>query len=306
MVNAMKALILHNPKAGDGSVNQQELEAAFEAAGCKTIYQSIKEKNFHQVFDQKADIVVAAGGDGAIRKILRAMAGNVELPVLVLALGTANNLAGSMGVYDDWKNRVERLRALNPRPFYYGKVSSGKWDDLFFEGVGIGVFAEHLKIIEEHPEVIEQMSEDGPGYTGTYRAMARLSEDLPSCQVSLEANNETSSRKYIWLELLNIPNIGPHLHLYSPEGEQHHEEFHLLELTNREREKTAEWFKERHKNTAKINLPVRVIDTSWPITITGHFDTFHVDDEYIHRPLEKNEMRTLEIKRVDHPMMILK
>lgn len=302
----MKALILHNPKAGDGSVSQQELEAAFKAVDCKTIYQSIKDKDFNEIFNEKADLVVAAGGDGAIRKILRAMAGTVELPVLVLALGTANNLAGSMGVYDDWKNRVDRLRALNPRPFYYGKVSSGKWNDLFFEGVGFGVFAEHLKIIEEHPEVVEQMSADGPGYTGTYKAMARLAEEVQSCLVSLDVNGESISRKYIWLELLNIPNIGPHLHLYSPEGSQRSEEFHLLELTNRQRETTSNWFNERHKTSAKVNLPVRLIDTALPIKMSGRIETLHVDDEYIHWPLEKNEERILEIMRVKHPMMILK
>ena len=49
---------------------------------------------------QSFDCVVAAGGDGTVARAGRLLAGG-EVPLAVLPLGTANNIATSLGIAED-------------------------------------------------------------------------------------------------------------------------------------------------------------------------------------------------------------
>src|SRR5438067_1635676 len=93
----MRVTLLHNPKAGRGHPTGAELTELIRAAGHKVRYRSTKEGKYPRVLDAPADLVVAAGGDGTIRKVAVRLVGR-GVPLTIIPLGTANNIATSLGI----------------------------------------------------------------------------------------------------------------------------------------------------------------------------------------------------------------
>ena len=62
-------------------------------------YQSCKEKKWKKVLKKPCDIVAVAGGDGTVGKVARELI-EKRIPIAVLPLGTANNIAKSLGIAD--------------------------------------------------------------------------------------------------------------------------------------------------------------------------------------------------------------
>src|SRR5687768_16389172 len=93
--------LFHNPGAGNEEHSREELTSLLEANGYECNYISTKEKGWKR-FNDKAGIVVIAGGDGTIRKVVKELLRIQPLPkpvfIGILPLGTANNIAKSLGI----------------------------------------------------------------------------------------------------------------------------------------------------------------------------------------------------------------
>src|ERR671936_662709 len=92
----MRILLIHNPKAGDCKHSKQQLITALTRCGHQTLYESTKKRGWKKAFKKPVDLVIAAGGDGTVRKIAWQVMGS-GIPLAILPLGTANNLARSLG-----------------------------------------------------------------------------------------------------------------------------------------------------------------------------------------------------------------
>src|SRR5881396_3389116 len=92
----MRIILMHNPKAGRGNHARKELMAALANAGHHAIYQSTKKSDYKKALKKSVDVVLAAGGDGTVGKVGRELIDS-GVPLGVLPLGTANNLACSLG-----------------------------------------------------------------------------------------------------------------------------------------------------------------------------------------------------------------
>src|SRR4051794_26304653 len=92
----MRITLMHNPKAGRGAHGKKDLIAALTRAGHQVTYQSTKKSNYKKALKQPTDLVLVAGGDGAVAKIPRHLLDS-GIPMGVLPLGTANNIARSLG-----------------------------------------------------------------------------------------------------------------------------------------------------------------------------------------------------------------
>src|SRR5262245_51176461 len=137
----MRILLLHNPKAGDREHEGEELVEALEKAGHEPIYQSLKQKDFKKAFEEKVDLVLTAGGDGAVGKVARQLMGT-DTPLSILPLGTANNVARMLGFIGPAEKLIANLANGKPRAFDVG-VARGPWGKrYFFEGTGAGLFAD--------------------------------------------------------------------------------------------------------------------------------------------------------------------
>ena len=146
----MRVLLVYNPKAGDG-LDVDRIVALTERAGHDVEAQSIKEDDWAEALLEEHELVAIAGGDGTVRKVLIELAGTGRVATL-LPVGTANNIAGSLGLeeviptrlVDGWEGgRVVRCDI---------GVVTGSERELFVETTGGGLFAE-LLVRAELPSV---------------------------------------------------------------------------------------------------------------------------------------------------------
>src|SRR5690349_359180 len=94
----MRITLMHNPKAGHGRHDKRELMHALDKAGHKALYQSTKEDGWKKALKKETDLVLAAGGDGAVGKVAARLV-DTGIPLAILPLGTANNLARTLGFF---------------------------------------------------------------------------------------------------------------------------------------------------------------------------------------------------------------
>src|SRR6266567_728629 len=139
----MRITLMHNPKAGRGKHDKKELMAALARSGHHAIYQSTKKSDYKKALKKSTDLVIAAGGDGTIGKVGRELIDS-GIPLSVLPLGTANNLARSLGFTAALEEIIARLEDGKKRAFDVG-VARGPWGKCyFFESLGGGLLADYL------------------------------------------------------------------------------------------------------------------------------------------------------------------
>src|SRR5438445_12912074 len=91
----MRITLMHNPKAGRGNHAKRGLMAALANAGHRAIYQSTKKSDYEKALKNPTDLVLAAGSDGTVGKVAHELIDS-GIPLSVLPLGTANNLARTL------------------------------------------------------------------------------------------------------------------------------------------------------------------------------------------------------------------
>src|SRR5262245_10848483 len=111
----MKVTLIYNPTAGDDSRPAPgQLAALIAEAGYDVRVQATNRKGWSKALKKKAGLVAVAGGDGTVGKVARRLVGS-GCPIAVLPLGTANNIAKSLGIHGqplwqlirEWKHAKE-------------------------------------------------------------------------------------------------------------------------------------------------------------------------------------------------------
>src|SRR5919201_2200209 len=112
----MRITLMHNPKAGDAEHGEKQLMTALAKAGHHAIYQSTKKSDYKKALKKTTDLVVVAGGDGTVSKVGRELIDS-GIPLSVLPLGTANNLARSLGFSSPAEEIIPLLEGGKKRVF---------------------------------------------------------------------------------------------------------------------------------------------------------------------------------------------
>ena len=120
-----RAALIHNEKAGDKRHNRAVLIELLERAGYSVDYFPAKESDVNEVLGHPAEIVVSAGGDGTVARVV-AHARSDGPPIAILPLGTANNIATSLGIGGPVEDLVAGWPEARARP-YYPISASGPW-----------------------------------------------------------------------------------------------------------------------------------------------------------------------------------
>src|SRR3954464_279627 len=140
----MRITLMHNPKAGNGGHGKKALVAALKKSGHRVVYQSTKKNDYKKALKKSTDLVLVAGGDGTVTKVGRELIDS-GVPLAVLPLGTANNVARTLGFTDSVEKIIKGLRRGKKHAFDVG-LARGPWGKKhFLEGVGSGLFADYVR-----------------------------------------------------------------------------------------------------------------------------------------------------------------
>jgi len=207
----MRITLIHNPKAGDGKHRKKELMDALARSGHEVIYQSTKRSGYKKALKKPTDLVLAAGGDGTIAKVASHLIDS-WIPLSVLPLGTANNLARTLGFVVSPQEIIARLESGKKMAFDVG-LARGPWGKrFFFEAAGGGLLADYVRSAKHRNGKGEKLSkkEEIGRHVSSLR---RMLHDYPARKWKIEIDGTDISRRYILWEAMNIRSVGPALYL---------------------------------------------------------------------------------------------
>jgi diacylglycerol kinase family enzyme len=205
----MRVLLIHNPKAGDRKHGKKQLMRSFKRNGLQAFYQSIKERDWKKAFKRPVDVVIAAGGDGTVHKTAWKMMDS-GIPLAILPLGTANNLARSLGFAGSVDEVLESLHCGESQPFDIGVVRSGSRTDYFLEAAGGGLFADYFPAAKANEPKVASAEEELKAHLSLLRELAL---DYPARLWKMSIDGKDVSGRYVLWGAMNIRSAGPALHL---------------------------------------------------------------------------------------------
>jgi diacylglycerol kinase (ATP) len=272
----MHVTLLHNPAAGEGEPSRRALVRALVDAGHEVTYQSTKEKGYEKALKEPGDLVLVAGGDGTVRKAAGHLLGR-NVPLALLPLGTANNIAKALGVDGPPDRVIAGLASARPRRFDAGQAW-GAWGEAhFLEAVGVGLFATTMCLVESRADHREGRAEhEDRGLTRDLRYLSRVLRDLRPQAWQIEVDGQDFSGDYLLCEVMNIPSIGPNLRL-APRADVSDGLFDVVLVTEEERDALAAHIAAHVAgDDPELDLPVR---RGRQIRIIAPGAEVHVDDE---------------------------
>jgi diacylglycerol kinase family enzyme len=289
----VRVTLIHNPGAGrQGAGQAAKLRRLLEDSGCEVRYQSAKDRGWKRALARSADLVVVAGGDGTVARVVRRLIGR-GVPVALLPSGTANNIARALGMLErPFETLVRGWRDARRVKLDVG-MAAGPWGERYFiEGVGAGLFADLL--------AASTLNKPAEQHKAVASALRRLKAAAARCEpVELAAmlDGRDISGRYLLIEALNLPYVGPNLHLAhdSHPGDGH---FDVVLVTEAERARLLHyldvWQDNRERLAVLPTLRGRRLQFEW----TGF--ALHIDDKLQPTPgAEPGEIAGLVEARID-------
>ena len=202
----MRATLFHNPSAGQRA-EKEDILAAMKLAGFDVRYVSVKGDDVKEALEKKADLIVIAGGDGTIAEVLARLPDR-SVPVALLPLGTANNIARSLGIAGTPQELVETWKLENTHPLDIGMVKASWGTSRFLEGFGVGLFAEFLKAANK--------GEKAKGADNLRKGRALLAKQVKTAEpieLAIKIDGKALNGEFLGVEVMNVPFTGPGLPL---------------------------------------------------------------------------------------------
>ena len=259
-----RATLIHNEKAGDRRHGRAYLANILQRAGYDVSYFAVKQSDLAEALGHPAEIIVAAGGDGTVARLV-AHARSDGAPIAILPLGTANNIATSLGIGGPLEKIVSSWQEARMRP-YYPISASGPWGMCrLTEGIGFGAFEEAMHEIprkfrvKRAREFVRKIVVDAP----------------PEC-LEIGIEDETIAGRFAVLEITAIPLIGPRLPL-APEADPSDRNLDICFVGDNEAERQA--FAEWLENPESTDVPPVSRRRAQRLTIAGRFHRMRLDSK---------------------------
>jgi diacylglycerol kinase (ATP) len=191
-MNAMRVSLVYNRGAGRRGLTRNQLVHALEDVG-------------HEVVED-GDVVIAAGGDGTVGQVARELVGT-GVPMVIVPLGTANNLARCLGEPPSERPIERMLLALHEpreRALDVGVVRVAGTTRFFYESAGCGLFADALRWM------FTEADKEPRRAAG---ALAAFLEWHKASHYEVLLDDIDASGEYTMVEVMNVALLGPNLQL---------------------------------------------------------------------------------------------
>ena len=274
----MKVTLIHNPDAGDDQQpSSDELLQLIRDAGHTARYQSSKDENWQSALEQTCDIVAVAGGDGIIGTVAKHLIGR-HVPIAVLPMGTANNIAKTLGLTDRPLEQLIAGWATAPRVKFDVGMASGPWNlKYFIEGLGTGLFAETMYRLDATNNVdLAHVNDTGEKVKSVLEILKeRLSSFTPN-KLKITLDGRDMSGEYVLLEVMNISYIGPNLRL-APHANPSDGLLDIVLVSKDEQDNLSRYLS--HSIEGKLPHPGLTVRTGQHLQIEWDGLTVHIDDD---------------------------
>ena len=276
----MRVTLIHNPESG-----RQDEDAAksllrlLRRAGHRPRYQSAKERGWDGVLDKRAGLVVVAGGDGTVASVTRRMVGR-GVPVTILPLGTANNVARSLGLLKrPFEELVQGWRNARSVQLDVG-IACGPWGERYFiEGLGAGLFATLLVRSEENRAKKEKEKKaKRPAHVvdGALRRLKEAAETAEPVEIAARLDGTDISGSYLLFEAVNLPYIGPNLFI-APDNKAGDGQLEVVLVPEAQRGRLVRYLEHWQQNRERLSLLPSRRGKHLQIEWTGF--ALHIDDK---------------------------
>ena len=274
----MVVTLIHNPDAGsDDQPSGDEILSLVRSAGHSTIYQSSTENEWQKVLQQNADIVAVAGGDGIVGKVLKHMVGK-DIPIAILPMGTANNIANALGLADSPLDQLIAGWATARRMKFDVGAASGPWGSTYFvEGLGMGLFTDTMSRLDARKNIdIAHHSVAEKKITSVLEFMNIRLEGCLARRMKVTLDDRDLSGDYVLLEVMNIRCVGPNLCL-APAADPGDGLLDVVLVSNDERSLMKNYLSDRIEG--KSDCAVLAVHKGRHLHIECEWFPIHIDDD---------------------------
>jgi diacylglycerol kinase (ATP) len=289
----MRVVLLHNPGAGNGGNHREALLGLLKAHGHRVEYASTKGPDWKRMLKRRAGLIVVAGGDGTVAKVLRRLDEDAP-PVAIIPVGSANNIARCLGICTDAGTWIGQWSDARLHSFHRPRLVVDGRERNFVEAVGIGVF----------PKVIaDPDSEGAQGEAKVERGATMFARQVRTSTPGrwrLELDGEVVETRALMIEVLNVPLIGPRLNL-SPSMRPGDSTVDVVELPQARRAEFARLVGNGGNGSVPMPLPMRRV-RHVAFDIDGA--ELHVDDELWPRRMKRHAR--VEVHAGGSPVRLLR
>jgi len=286
----MQTLLVHNPTAGKGDHEREELLAILSLAGHKVTYTSAQSGAFARILDGEFDLIVVAGGDGTVRKVATRLV-HRRAALAIFPLGTANNIARSLGMIGDRQEMAIAWHEGRHAPLDLG-IASGAWgEQAFVEGVGLGALASITN---------DKVGADFDGEKRILIGRASFREALEKAEpldLEMTIDGKPFEGEWLMVEAMINKYTGPAL-LLAPKADPGDGQLDVIGLAADRREEMLKWLGAPDKSPPPVEMKRgRMIDMTW----TGK-PVLRIDDSPTKVP---SNQRRVQIRCQGEPLKVM-
>jgi diacylglycerol kinase family enzyme len=276
----MRVSLVHNTKSGGAQPSRDDLEALFREHGHEVVRYVGKKDDWTRMLADPGDAIVAAGGDGTVGAVARRMVRH-DVPLLVLPFGTANNIAGTLGIQGSMQDVVESWATAKRVTIDLG-IASGSWGKSWFvEGFGLGLLASGMAQLKAQDKVSDAKRHDTTFKLMRDRlAMKGLAADYAPMVLKGSLDGEDLSGEFLLVEAMNLRSVGPALQL-APDADPGDGALDFVFVPASHRADFMEYLASLQEGTP-MAAPA-VVRRGRELRLAGNGHDFHIDD-HLGRP----------------------
>ncbi|HUP39815.1 MAG TPA: diacylglycerol kinase family protein [Vicinamibacterales bacterium] len=270
----MNVAIVCNENAGR-ALSCEELRKRVERAGHTVLSVAKPYAAATAVTDERIDLLVAAGGDGTVATAA-AIASKISAALAILPLGTANNIAGSLGVNAPLMDLINSWSTAQRVPFDLGCARTRSKEWVVVEGVGGGLMPAGIAKAQADQQTREDMSAAAE-VASAVRTFRDALIDLEPRLWTIVIDGTTIADEFLVVEVLNIRSVGPNL-VFGPDADPSDGYFDVVLAREKHRKELLAYLHDlADGGDARLDLPCHRARE----VVIASCTELHIDDECV-------------------------